>query len=174
MANLVTSLDSRQRKKTHTEKLEQEKKVHEKRMVDLEDMCINMQETLQQEREQLQQEREQQMHQRQQYEMKIQQVIHERDEALRAKSMELADCRRQMNLLRDYVRDHELDRQPHRAHPYSTTSDMNNIATDMSEINFEDEWEPEFSSLINSEDMRMDEYESMQRQATPKPPSTLR
>lgn len=132
-------------------------------MVDLEEMCVRLQEMLQHEREQ-------QDRQRQQYEMKIQQIMHERGESIRAKSLELADCRRQMNLLRDYVREHELDQQPHRTHPYSSTSDMNNIATDMSEINFEDEWEPTFSSLIANEDMRMDELEPIQRQATPKPP----
>lgn len=164
MLTVFVSLDSRQRKKTHTEKLEQEKKVHEKRMVDLEEMCTRLQDTVVHEREQ-------HMRQRQQYEMNIQQIIHERDESIRAKSMELADCRRQMNLLRDYVREHELDQQSHRGHPYSATPDLNNIATDMSEIHFEDEWEPEFSSLIASEDMRMDEYESLQRQATPKPPA---
>lgn len=134
-------------------------------MVDLEDACQSLQETLHREREQ-------QMHQRQQYEMKIQQIIHERDEAIRAKTMELADTRRQMNALQDHVREHQLDRQPRRNHAYSTTSDMNNIATDMSEFNFEDDWDQEFNSIIGNEDMRMDEFDSMQRQATPKPPTS--
>lgn len=133
-------------------------------MVDLEELCAQLQDHMQQDRQQF-------MLQQQQYEMKIQQIIHERDETIRAKSMELADCRRQMNLLRDYVREHELDQQPHRVSTHSTASDMNNIASDMGGINFEDEWESEFSSLVASEDMRMDEYESMQRQSTPKPPA---
>lgn len=131
-------------------------------MVDLEDLCASLQETLQREREQ-------QMHQRQQYEMKIQQIIHERDESIRAKSIEAADYRRQINGMRDYIQEHQLDRQPHRVGTHSATSDMNNIATDMSEINFEDEWDSEFSLIVN-EDLRMDEFDSIQRQATPKPP----
>lgn len=132
-------------------------------MIDLEELCATLQETLQREREQ-------QMHQRSQYEMKIQQIIHDRDEAIRAKTIELGDYRRQMNAMKDYIREHQLDRQPHRVATYAAASDMNNIATDMSEFNFEDEWDSEFNTLIVNEDMRMEEYDSMQRQATPKPP----
>lgn len=135
-------------------------------MVDLEELCAQLQDTLQREREQ-------QMHQRQQYEMKIQQVLHDRDEAIRVKSIEAADYRRQVNAMRDYIHDHQLDHQPPRVNAYTAASDMNNIATDMSEINFEDEWDTEFNSLIVNEDMRMEEYDSMQRQATPKPPPTV-
>lgn len=161
-ANFLTSLDSRQRKKSHTEKLEQEKKVTEKRMTDLEDGYTHMQDTLQLEREQW-------MQQRQHYEIQAKQLIHERDEAIRAKTVEAADYRRQLNALKDYVREHHLDR-PHRIGGYAPASDMNNMASEFNDFNFDDEWENEFS-LIGTDDLRMEELDSMQRQATPKPPA---
>lgn len=161
VANLSRSLDSRQRKKSHTEKLEQEKKVSEKRMIDLEEGYTAMQETLQMEREQW-------MQQRQHYEIQAKQLMHDRDEAIRAKTVEAADYRRQVNALKDYIREHHLDRS-HRMGGYAPASEMNTMASEFSEFNFDDEWENEFS-LIGTDDLRMEELDSIQRQATPKPP----
>lgn len=155
ITNTSNSLDSRQRKKTHTEKLEQEKKHSEKRMVDLESMNDHLQETLQMEREQF-------MLQRQQYEIQLKQLVHERDEAIRHKTIEAADARRQLNAMKEYIR--EL---PHRAHGYGPTADMHNMASDFSEINFGEDWDHELNLL--GHDLDNHDAEEMQRQTTPKP-----
>ena len=155
--NDATSLDSRQRKKSHTEKLEHEKKMHEKRMVDLETAVDQFQ-------EQLHLEREQWMHQRQQYDMQIKSLMQERDEAIRQKTIEVADTRRQLNAMKEYVRE-----QSQRPSGYGQTTDMNNMASDFSEFGFDDDWENEFS-LIDNTDLDTNDFENMQRQATPKPP----
>lgn len=157
----ATSLDSRQRKKTHTEKLEQEKKVHEKRMCDLEDACAQLQ-------EQLEMERQQWMHQRQQYEMQVKQTMHDRDEAIRAKTIEAADCRRQMNAMKEYIRDHQLERHSQRLNGYAPASDMHNFTSDFSDFNVDDDWETELG-LFDNPDFTSSELDPMQRQATPKP-----
>jgi len=157
----VTSLDSRQRKKTHTEKLEQEKKVHEKRMCDLEDACAQLQ-------EQLELERQQWMHQRQQYEMQAKQMMHDRDEAIRAKTIEAADCRRHMNAMREYIRDHQLDRHSQRSNGYAPVSDMHNFTSDFGDFNVDDDWETELG-LFDNAGFDSNELDHMQRQATPKP-----
>lgn len=155
----LISLDSRQRKKTHTEKLEQEKKHSEKRMVDLEDAVAQL-------KGQLHMEREQAMHQRQHYEIQLKQLVHERDEAIRHKTIEAADARRQLNAMKEYVR--EL---PHRSHGYGQASDMHDMASDFSEINFGEEWDHELNLLghdLDNQDADAD-ADDMQRQTTPKP-----
>ena len=159
MLTVATSLDSRQRKKTHTEKLELEKKVHEKRMTDLEDACDQLQ-------EQLEMERQQWMHQRQQYEIQVKQMMHEREEAIRAKTIEAADCRRQMNAMKEYIRDHQLERPSQRG--YAPASDMNNFTSDFGDFNVDDDWETELG-LFDNADFGANELDSMQSQATPKP-----
>lgn len=159
-----TSLDSRQRKKTHTEKLEQEKKVHEKRMCDLEEGRAQIQ-------EQLDIERQQWMHQRQHYEMQMRQIMHDRDEAIRAKTIEAADCRRQMNAMKEYIRDHQLERHSQRSSGYAPASDMNNFTSDFNDFNVDDDWETELG-LFDNADFGTGELDSTQRQTTPKPPTS--
>ncbi|KAK5073893.1 hypothetical protein LTS08_002009 [Lithohypha guttulata] len=151
LRNRQAALDSRQRKKSHTEKLEQEKKHHEKRMVGLEEAVTQLQ-------EQLQIEREQWATQRQQYDIQVNTLLHERNEAIRQKTIEAADTRRQLNAMKEYCRE-----QSQRSHGYTAASDINNMASDFSEIGFDDDWEHEFSLIDNSE------LDNMQRQATPKP-----
>lgn len=91
----------------------------------------------------------------------------ERDEAIRQKTMETGELRRQIGALKDVIRD--LERQHSRPAPYTMPSDVNGMATDFSELIFDDDaWESEFS-LIDSDDLKMDEPDAMQRQATPKP-----
>jgi len=158
----ATSLDSRQRKKTHTEKLELEKKVHEKRMCDIAETYAQLQ-------EQLEMERQQWVHQRQQYEMQVKQMMHDRDEAIRLKTIEAADCRRQMNAMKEYIREHQFERHSQRTSGYAPASDMNNFTSDFSDFNVDDDWETELG-LFDNADFGSNELDSMQRQATPKPP----
>ena len=122
-------------------------------MVDLESGFEHLQ-------EQLQLEREQWGYQRQQYEMQLKQLMHERDEAIRHKTIEAADARRQVNAMKEYIR--EL---PHRS-AYGPSADMHNMASDFGDISFEDEWENEFS-LLGNEIGNQDD--ALQSQATPKP-----
>ena len=126
-------------------------------MVDLETAVDQFQ-------EQLHLEREQWMHQRQQYDMQIKSLMQERDEAIRQKTIEVADTRRQLNAMKEYVRE-----QSQRPSGYGQTTDMNNMASDFSEFGFDDDWENEFS-LIDNTDLDTNDFENMQRQATPKPP----
>lgn len=110
------------------------------------------------------------MHQRQQYEQFIQSLQYERDEAIRTKTLETAELRRMNNILKDSVRD--LERQQASRNFPSNAS--NTFATDFSDfraLDLEDTWEDEFS-LINSEDLKMEEPDSLQRQATPRPPTS--
>lgn len=118
----------------------------------------------------LNQEREQWLHQRQQYEQFIQSIQYERDEAIRTKTLETADLRRMNNILKDTVRDLERQ-QATRNFPSNASNDFANDFGDFRALDLEDTWEDEFS-LIDSEDLKMDESDSLQRQATPRPPTT--
>jgi hypothetical protein len=156
-------LDSRQRKKNHTEKLEQDKKAWDNQKHDLEESVVHMEHTLTQEREQW-------LHQRQQYEQFIQSVQYERDEAIRTKTLETAELRRMNSILKDTILD--LERQQSTRN--FSSSGSNTFANDFSDfraLDLEDTWEDEFS-LINSEDLKMEESDSLQRQATPRPPTS--
>lgn len=124
-------------------------------MVDLETMNEHLQETLQMEREQF-------MLQRQQYEIQMKQIVHERDEAIRHKTIEAADARRQLNAMKEYIR--EL---PHRSNGYGPATDMHNMASDFSEINFGEDWDHELTLL--GHDLDSHDPDAMQRQTTPKP-----
>lgn len=130
-------------------------------MCELEDACAQMQ-------EQLDMERQQWMHQRQQYEMQVKQMMHERDESIRAKTLEAADCRRQMNLMKEYIRDHQVERLSQRTNEYAPASDMNNFTSDFSDFSVDDDWETELG-LFDNADFESNELDPMQRQATPKP-----
>ncbi|KAI1630269.1 hypothetical protein EDD37DRAFT_605124 [Exophiala viscosa] len=160
LRNRQAALDSRQRKKNHTERLEEEKKLMDNQKVEMEESLTQLETTINHEREQW-------MHQRQQYEQFVQQLQYDRDEAIRTKTLETAELRRQNNVLKDTIRD--LERQQ-LARTYSTnTSDT--FSTDFAgfrALDLDDTWEDEFS-LINSEDLKMEEPDSLQRQATPRP-----
>lgn len=152
----MRSLDSRQRKKSHTEKLEQEKKLTETHMSDLQTAVNQLS-------DQLHIEREQWTNQRQQYDIQIQQLLQERDEAIKQKTLETADARRQLNAMREYIRE-----QQQKPSGYGPASDMNNIASDFDDFSLDNEWEHEFSLIENGE-LVTDENENTQRQAAPKP-----
>ena len=156
-------LDSRQRKKTHTEKLELEKKHFSNQKKELEETIAQYDNNFNQEREEWRQ-------QQQQYEAYIQQLTYDRDEAIRTKTIETADLRRQNNVLKDCVRD--LERQQHArgfsAGP-SNQDTFNNDFSNFSNLDLEDNFDDEFS-FINSDDLKMEGEDSPARQLTPRPP----
>ncbi|KAK5054708.1 hypothetical protein LTR84_001600 [Exophiala bonariae] len=163
LRNRQAALDSRQRKKNHTEKLEQDKKAWDNQKHDLEESVVHMEHTLTQEREQW-------LHQRQQYEQFIQSLQYERDEAIRTKTLETAELRRMNSILKDTILD--LERQQNTRNFSSNGSNtFTNDFSDFRALDLEDTWEDEFS-LINSEDLKMEESDSLQRQATPRPPTS--
>jgi hypothetical protein len=154
----ISSLDSRQRKKTHTEKLEQEKKIWADEKQDLEDSLQRAHEHYQSELMQL----------RAQYDFHLRDLECQRDEAIRTKTTETADLIRQNNALKDVVRQLENQR---RAHEFaaSTPADTHhdNFAPDFNSfdhLGLEDNWDD--GSLFGNEDgYKMDHPQ----QSTPKP-----
>jgi len=152
-------LDSRQRKKTHTEKLEQEKKVFTNQKVELEEALAQTENSLLHEREQ--------WHlQRQQYEQFIQQVQYERDEAIRTKTLETAELRRKNNVLMDMVRDLERQQQ---CGSFPACENFGTGVGDFSNLGLEDNsWHNEFG-LIDDDELKMEDHDALQRQATPRP-----
>ena len=158
---MSSSLDSRQRKKTHTEKLELEKKLFTEEKKSLEDAVNHMDGKFAQEREQ--------WHlQQQQYENFIQQLQFERDEAIRTKTIETGDLRRQNNLLKECVRD--LERQQTKNFQGGNAADnFSNDFSSFGNLDLGNDWDDEFS-LINSDDLKMEGEDTPQRQLTPRPP----
>lgn len=110
------------------------------------------------------------MQQRQQYESYVQSLTYERDEAIRTKTVETADLRRQNNWLKDCVRD--LERQqttrgygPDHASNITFSSDFSSFGNlDLGD----DGWDDEFG-LANNDDLKMEGEETPQRQLTPRP-----
>ncbi|KIW18546.1 hypothetical protein PV08_02834 [Exophiala spinifera] len=163
LRNRQAALDSRQRKKSHTEKLEQEKKIFTDQKNEMENTIAHLEATLLQEREQW-------ARQRQQCEQYIQRLQYERDEAIRTKTLDTADLRRQNNILKDTVRD--LERHQHiKAFSNNPADAFTNDFTNFRSLDLEDTWDSEFS-LINPDDLKLEENESLQRQATPRPPTS--
>lgn len=157
---MTPSLDSRQRKKTHTEKLEQEKKLFTTQKGELQETVAALENTLAHERDQW-------LQQRQQFEHLFQSLQYERDEAIRTKTLETAELRRQNNILKNLVRDLERPQiasafLPHESE--SLSGEFGNFST----LGLDDNWETEFS-LIGSEDLKMDDHDSPRREATPRP-----
>jgi hypothetical protein len=148
------------RKKQNAEKLEADKKMLTNQKGELEETISHLENVLLQERQRTN-------HQLQQLEQFIQQVSYERDEAIRTKTLETAELRRMNTILKDTVRD--LERQQN-AQAYST-SDSDAFSSDFNsfkDLGLEDNWDDGFS-LINGDDLKMDESDSLQRQATPRP-----
>lgn len=114
-------------------------------------------------------EREQWMHQRQQYEQFIQQLQYERDEAIRTKTLDTAELRRANNMLKDTIRDLERH-QLARAYSDNASDVFSNDFSNFRDLDIDDSWE-EFN-LVDNEDLKMEESDSLQRQATPRPPTS--
>ncbi|EXJ77396.1 hypothetical protein A1O3_09622 [Capronia epimyces CBS 606.96] len=159
LRNRQAALDSRQRKKTHTERLEQEKKLFASQKAELEETAARLENTLHREREQW-------MQQRQRCEQIIHQLQYDRDEAIRIKTLETGELRRMNNILKESVRD--LERQSTRAYSASVPDNFSSDFAGFRTLDLDDNWEDEFS-LINSEDLKMEEPDNLQRQATPRP-----
>lgn len=97
-------------------------------------------------------------------------MTYDRDEAIRTKTIETADLRRQNNVLKDCVRD--LERQQHARGFSADTSNQdtfNNDFSNFSNLDLEDNFDDEFS-FINSDDLKMEGEDSPARQLTPRPP----
>jgi bZIP transcription factor len=178
LRNRQAALDSRQRKKTHTEKLELEKKNFTQQKQELEDALENAHQNYLADRE-LWNRRQQQ------YDHYIQNLEYERDEAIRTKTLETAELRRMNNVLKDHIR--ELERQNPARH-YSNHVDVNmgagaenNFGPDFSSfdnlgIEDVDSWDDEFSLINHPDDLKTEDNhgspgEPMPQQAlTPRPP----
>ncbi|RMD40936.1 hypothetical protein DV735_g4182, partial [Chaetothyriales sp. CBS 134920] len=160
LRNRQAALDSRQRKKTHTEKLEMEKKnfTEEKKM--LEDHIASLESTLVHERTQWRQQQEQ-------YESFIQQLQFDRNEAIRTKTIETGDLRRQNNVLKECVKD--LERQQAKGQPAGAGVDTfaSSFGT-FSNLEIDDSWGDEFGGAF-SDDLKMGGEDTPQRSLTPRP-----
>ncbi len=113
-------------------------------------------------------EREQWMQERQQYENFIQNLQYERDEAIRTKTLETGELRRQNNVLKDCVRDLERQ-QATRGFSADATDNFNNDFSSFDNLGIDDDWTDGFS-LVNEEDLKMEGEDTPQRQLTPRPP----
>ena len=149
------------RKKQNAEKLEADKKSLTNEKGALEDAITQLENALHQERQQW-------MHERQQYEQFVQQLSYDRDEAIRTKTLETAELRRMNNILKDAVRD--LERQQNaRAFSDNDADAFSNDFNNFKDLGLEDNaWDDGFS-LITGDDLKMEEPDSLQRQATPRP-----
>jgi hypothetical protein len=114
---------------------------------------------------QLTHEREQFLAQRQQYDAFIQQLTYERDEAIRSKTLETGEVRRQNNVLKDCVR--ELERQ--QATRGFTANEVSE-PFDSYSLGLEDNFLDDQFGLIHSEDLDMRGEDTPHRQLTPRPP----
>ena len=144
------------------EKLNAEKKFWTSEKQDLMEDNERLKNTLEYEREQV-------VQMRQHYENFIQTLQYERDEAIRSKTIETAEVRRQNNVLKDCVRDlerHQAD--PSYLAPSSISETYNDFPSFDSLDLGNDGWEDEFS-LIHSDDLKMGGEDSPQRQLTPRP-----
>lgn len=103
--NFITRLDSRQRKKLHTEKLEEEKKQFTQVISDLEDALQGMK---MQEADHLR-EKSEWMAAQQQINQYIDGLHMEKDELIRVHTLETADLRKKNNILKETVE--KLERQ---------------------------------------------------------------
>jgi len=162
----VSRLDSRQRKKAHTEKLECEKKAFLERVADLEKERAQLHEIIRQDREH-------QMVQQQQMEHFIGQLQHERDEAIRTKTLETAGLRQKINILKGHVRD--LEREQHAMMAQSNSAA--DFATDFSSFDNlgidDNTWEDGFTMVGNSEiPVDVAERQQLHGQQTPVPPTS--
>ncbi|RMZ84021.1 hypothetical protein DV737_g1361, partial [Chaetothyriales sp. CBS 132003] len=160
LRNRQAALDSRQRKKTHTEKLEMEKKSFTEEKKSLEDHIANLEATLLHERNQWRQQQEQ-------YENFIQQLQFDRNEAIRTKTIETGDLRRQNNVLKECVKD--LERQQVKGHQAGAAVDtFSSSFGTFSNLGIDDSWADDFGGPF-SDDLKMGGDDTPQRSLTPRP-----
>ncbi|KIV88336.1 hypothetical protein PV10_08028 [Exophiala mesophila] len=162
LRNRQAALDSRQRKKNHTERLEMDKIEWDQEKRDL----LAQQEA---EREQWAHQQEQWMHRVAQLEQIIRTVEYERDEAIRTKVIETSELRRMNNLLKDTVKDFTRQNQQ-ASRPFATDS-SDSFASDFSAFNVDDSWDA-FSLNEVDRDLKMEDPNPnpLHRHTTPQPP----
>ncbi|KIW91054.1 uncharacterized protein Z519_07948 [Cladophialophora bantiana CBS 173.52] len=163
LRNRQAALDSRMRKKQNAEKLEADKKL-------LIDQKNALEEALGQYENQLHQlhsERRDWILERQRLEKCIADLEYQNEELIRTSTRETGELRRMNTILRETVG--ELERNQHsRAFSANASDAFSNDFSNFKDLGLEDQWNDEFA-LINSEDLKMEEPESLQRQATPRP-----
>jgi hypothetical protein len=107
---------------------------------------------------------------RQQYETFIQSLQYERDEAIRTKTLDTAELRRQNSVLKDCVRD--LERQSS-SRTFPTNGGSDAFTSEFHQFDSldlgEDSWDEDYS-FVGGDDLKMDGEDSPQRQLTPRPP----
>lgn len=125
---MSSSLDSRQRKKLHTEKLEEEKKQFTQVISDLEEELQNMRLR----EAELLREKSEWMAAQQEITQYINTMHMEKDELIRVHTLETADLRKKNNILKETVE--KLERHARTAAPAMTTefSDFENLTMDSS------------------------------------------
>ncbi|KAK0751710.1 hypothetical protein B0T18DRAFT_426310 [Schizothecium vesticola] len=92
LRNRQAALDSRQRKKQHTERLEDEKKLHTEVMSSMEDQITK-----------LEQEMEQLMHEKQSYESYIREMERKQEEMIATHTIETGELRKKVSVLTSHV-----------------------------------------------------------------------
>ena len=170
LRNRQAALDSRQRKKTHTERLELDKKMWNSEKDQLVNELVATQKALETEREAW-------MERQQQYEHYIHTLRYEKEEAIRSKTVETTDLRRKNSVLRDHIRD--LERQfamrQHNAESHHPTNDYSNDFS-LSNLDIDDEtWADDGFEFISQHDenLKMESIDTIVQQSTPRPqPST--
>ena len=131
-------------------------------MSDLQDEVRRLQEQCQRQQELLQHQTDAAMHQQQDYEHYIQNVTFERDEAIRTKTIETAELRKQNNILKEHIRDYDRQATPGNAMHNSYPSQFPSfIEPDMETP----QWDDDFAFVNHSDYRRTIE----QRGATPTP-----
>ncbi|OQV05391.1 hypothetical protein CLAIMM_10143 [Cladophialophora immunda] len=160
LRNRQAALDSRMRKKQNAEKLEQDKKLLISQKNDLEEVIGQLENALNHERQQW-------ILERQRLEECISELKYQNEDLIRTSTLETGELRRMNTILRDTVR--ELERNQHaRAYAPNPSDAFSHDFSNFKDLGLEDQWNDEFG-LMGNEDMKMEESESLQRQATPRP-----
>ncbi|KIW82687.1 hypothetical protein Z517_05714 [Fonsecaea pedrosoi CBS 271.37] len=160
LRNRQAALDSRMRKKQNAEKLEADKKLLISQKNELEEALGQFESVLSHERQQW-------IVERQRLEECIAEMKYQNEELIRTSTLETGELRRMNTILRDTVR--ELERNQHaRAFSSNASDAFSNDFSNFKDLGLEDQWNDEFV-LMGSEDLKMEESDSLQRQATPRP-----
>lgn len=114
------------------------------------------------------------MQMRAQYDYHLRELEYQRDEAIRTKTTETQDLRRQNNALKEVVRDMEVQRRAHQyasSTPAETThSHQDNYTPDFNSfdhLGLDDNWDA--GSLFGNEDFNKMDHTGPTQQSTPKP-----
>ena len=162
---ICVRLDSRQRKKMHTEKLEEEKKQFTSVMTELEDALTDARRN----ENALHQERGQWQAENQRLQQYIENLHQERDEMIRVHTLETGDLRKRVNILREHLE--QLEQQAQYAQPTPDTVPGNVFTNEFNSfdgMNMESQGWDDFT--IATQEYKMD-TDTIKREPTPIPPS---